>query len=57
MKDVSPDTSLDRPSWLHADPDPDQIERLARAEIEEALTATPTPRQWHPVEVEEEALR
>lgn len=43
--------------WIHAAPDPAQVEELAKAEIEEARTATPTPRFWQPIEVEEMLLR
>jgi hypothetical protein len=43
--------------WLHSDPDPDVTAATARSEIEEALSATPTPRAWHPVEIDEALLR
>lgn len=38
--------------WLRKGFDPKQLEEQVREEIEEAQTATSTPRHWRPVEVE-----
>jgi hypothetical protein len=41
-------------SWIHNDLDRDSMEAQTRREIEEARSATPTPRHWRPVEITEE---
>ena len=43
--------------WLRNGLDPDRMARLAKAEIEEARTATSRPRHWRPVEVDESKMR
>lgn len=54
--DVQPSVEDDL-SWLHNGPNPATIEEMRRAEIEEARTATPTPRQWQPIEIDEALMR
>jgi len=49
--------TVDDLRWLHNSPDPDVTAATAKSEIEEALSATPTPRAWRPVEVDEALLR
>lgn len=44
-------------SWLHNGPNPVKIEEMRQAEIEEARTATPTPRHWQPIEIDEALMR
>lgn len=44
-------------SWISGEPNPRVMAEIAKAEIEEALTATSRPRQWTPVEVDEALLR
>ena len=44
-------------SWIGGQPNPRVMAEIARAEIEEALTATSRPRHWTPVEVDEALLR
>jgi hypothetical protein len=43
--------------WLRNGFDAKQLEEQIRKEIEEAQTATPTPRHWRPVEIEEALIR
>jgi hypothetical protein len=43
--------------WLRNGFDPELMEKQVREEIEEAQTATPTPRHWRPVEVDEALMR
>ena len=43
--------------WLRNGFDPVELEEQVRKEIEEAQTATPTPRHWRPVEVDEALMR
>ena len=43
--------------WLRNGFDPEALEDQIRREIEEAQTATPTPRHWRPVEVDEALMR
>ena len=43
--------------WLHSGIDPEEMEQQVRREIEEAQTATSTPRHWHPIEVDEALMR
>jgi hypothetical protein len=43
--------------WLRNGFDPEELEEQVRKEIEEAQTATPTPRHWRPVEVDEALMR
>jgi hypothetical protein len=43
--------------WLRNGIDPEQLEEQVRKEIEEAQTATPTPRHWRPVEIDEALMR
>jgi hypothetical protein len=43
--------------WLRNGFDPEQLEEQIRKEIEEAQTATPTPRHWRPVEINPRFLR
>lgn len=43
--------------WLRNGFDAEQLEEQIRKEIEEAQTATPTPRHWRPVEIEEALIR
>lgn len=54
--DIRPATREDL-RWLHQEPDQEKISEMTEAEIAEARTATPTPRHWQPVEVEEVLLR
>lgn len=48
---------VDRLAWLRTDPDPEVMRRIKREEIERALSSTPVPRDWAPVEVEPWHLR
>jgi hypothetical protein len=43
--------------WLRNGFDPEQIAEQVREEIKEAQTATPTPRHWRPVEVDDALIR
>jgi ribosomal protein L16/L10AE len=43
--------------WLRKGLNPDRMARLAKAEIEEARTATSRPRHWRPVDVDESQMR
>ncbi len=43
--------------WLRNGFDQDQVKQQIREEIKEAQTATPTPRQWRPVDVDEALMR
>jgi ribosomal protein L16/L10AE len=43
--------------WLRNGLNPDRMARLAKAEIEEARTATSRPRHWRPVDVDESQMR
>jgi hypothetical protein len=43
--------------WLRNGFDPEELEEQVRKEIEEAQTATPTPRHWRPVEVDDALMR
>lgn len=43
--------------WLRNGFDQDQFKQQIREEIKEAQTATPTPRQWRPVDVDEALMR
>lgn len=43
--------------WLRNGFDPEALEEQVRKEIEEAQTATSTPRHWRPVEVDEALMR
>lgn len=44
-------------AWIRNGLDPEQMARLAAAEIEEARRATSRPRHWRPVEVDPSQLR
>lgn len=44
-------------AWLRNGFNPDEIEAQISKEIEEAKTATATPRHWRPVEVDEALMR
>jgi hypothetical protein len=43
--------------WLRNGFDPEHMAEQVRQEIEEAKTATPMPRHWRPVEVDEALMR
>jgi hypothetical protein len=43
--------------WLRNGLNPERMAKLAKAEIEEARTATSRPRHWRPVEVDESQMR
>lgn len=43
--------------WLDNGFDQEQLAKQVREEIEEAQTATPTPRHWRPVQVDDALMR
>jgi hypothetical protein len=54
--DIRPATEDDL-IWLRNGFDPDQMAEQIRLEIREAQTASPTPKHWRPVDIDEALLR